>query len=268
MLYLFIFIICINIFNTNTSKIDNKIIIALTSNYKDIGKTNQIINSILQQNLNDDLYQISLFLSLNEYKHIYDLPDTIKKLVNNHKIIVLFIKEKITDQNRLLIVMKKYKNRTILVVNNKCLLPGGWLEMFINDHKKYPNDAIVGSIQYHFGSNGEIKEFSEGFKGEKFGTFNHVPEMIFNFALINVDLGGILYPKNFFNNSSFYDQGTIFKTLINSEDFWQSAFIIMEDKNLRQSSKIFDYTKYLLNEINFKEYFMNKKKILEKDKLN
>ena len=56
--------------------------------------------------------------------------------------------------------------------------------MFINDHIKYPNDAIAASIQYFFGKNYEIKEFNEGFKGEKFGKFNHIGEIIFNFALI------------------------------------------------------------------------------------
>ena len=81
--------------------------------------------------------------------------------------------------------MNEYKNNSILIINDKCLLPNGWLEMFINDHYKYPNDAIIASIQYYLGKEGEIKEFTEGFKGEKFGTFNHVTDMIFNFALVN-----------------------------------------------------------------------------------
>ena len=92
--------------------------------------------------------------------------------------------------------------------------------MFINDHKKYPNDAIVASIQYFFGKDGEIKEFSDGFKGEKFGLFNHVPNMIFNFAIVNSDLGGILYPKNYFQNKSFYDQDLFLKSTNNNDDFW------------------------------------------------
>ena len=77
--------------------------------------------------------------------------------------------------------------------------------MFIKDHIKYPNDAIIASKQYSFEKNIKIVEFKEGFKGNKFGIFNQVPEMIFNFGLINIDLEGILYPKNFFNNSRFFD---------------------------------------------------------------
>ena len=140
--------------------------------------------------------------------------------------------------------------------------------MLIKDHIKYPNDAIAASIQYFFGKNYEIKEFNEGFHGEKFGIFNHVSEMIFNFAIINIDLGGILYPKNFFKNKSFYDYYLYLNSSRGSEDLWQSAFIIIENKNLRQSSKIFDYTKYIIDNINYKEYNFNKKKLLEKSKLS
>ena len=141
--------------------------------------------------------------------------------------------------------------------------------MFIEDHKKYPDDALVASIQFFFGKNGEIKEFSEGFKGEKFGTFNHVTDMIFNFALVNIDLGGILYPKKFFNDSLFFDQDLFMKIAENSDEFWQSAFIIMEDKILRQTSKIFDYTRYLINNDNYEiEKYTNKKNFFEKVKLS
>ena len=140
--------------------------------------------------------------------------------------------------------------------------------MFIKDHIKYPNDAIAASIQYFFGKNTNIKELSEGFKGSKFGIFNHVTEMIFNFALINIDLGGILYPKNYFQNLKFYDNQLYMKISNNSDDFWQSAFIIIEDKTLRQSSKIFDYTKYLIDDNDYKKFYKNQLNLLEEIKLS
>ena len=114
--------------------------------------------------------------------------------------------------------------------------------MFIKDHIKYLNDDIVVSIKYFFGKYSKITQFSYCFKGTKFGIFNHVHKMIFHFALINIDLGGVLYPKNFFGNSKFYNNEIILKSSNNSDNFWQSSFIILEDKTLRQSPKIFDYT--------------------------
>ena len=136
----------------------------------------------------------------------------------------------------------------------------------MNDHKKYPNDAISASVQYFFGRNLEIKEFLEGFKGEKFGIFNQVPEIIFNFAIINTDLGGTLYPKNYFKNKTFYDSKLFMDISKNSHEFWESCFIMIENKILRQSSKIYDYTKYIINDNS--NNHIEKKLLFEKIKLS
>ena len=246
---------------------NDKIIISLTGVHENIQNIKKIINSITSQNVSKEFYEILLILSINEYKNIKELPGEIILLTKMKRIKILFVYGKMTYQRRTLITMKKYKNNPILIINNKCLLPNGWLKMFLNDHFKYPNDAIAASIQYYFGKACKITEFTEGFKGEKFGTFNHVTEMIFNFALVNCYLGGILYPKNFFQNSMFYDYDLFLKLNI-SEEFWQSAFIIIEDKILRQSSRIFDFTRYLINDINYDNFFKKRKKLLEKERIN
>ena len=75
--------------------------------------------------------------------------------------------------------------------------------------------------------------------------------MIFNFALINTYLGGTLYPKNIFRNHSFFNKELFLKITNDSDEFWQSCFIMIENKILRQSSKIYDYTNYLNQNIKF-----------------
>ena len=240
---------------------NDKIIISLSSTPKNIQNSMQIINSITAQNVDKDLYEIILIISSHDYKDIIELPSEIQSLEKSQTIKIISIKEELTNLSKLTTAFKEYENNPILIINNNCILPPGWLDMFINDHRKYPNDAIVASIQYFFGKDGEIKEFSDGFNGEKFGIFNQVSNMIFNFALINSDFGGILYPKNFFQNKLFYDKDLFLKSTNNNDDFWQSCFIIIEDKILRQSSKIFDYTKYLIN-----DNYENKKPIYEKIK--
>lgn len=265
---LFLYIFLINIYQYASSKKYEQIIISLSSDHENINKTKLIINSIINQGIKRELFQILLILSLNDYKTVEELPEEIQFLLNLALIKIKFIKGKITEFSRTLITMKIYRNYPIILINNECILPHGWLEMFIKDHFKYPNDAIATSIQHFYGKKGKIKEFSEGFKGEKFGIFNHVTEMVFNFAIFNIDLGGILYPKNFFNNNFFYNENLFVKIVNDSEDFWQSAFIMLEDKILRQSSKIFDFTKYLLNDINNKSLYINKTILLEKKKIS
>ena len=115
-------------------------------------------------------------------------------LEKSNELRIILIEDNINSQTKLIIAMKEYQNNPILLINDNIIYPDGWLEMFINDHNKYPNDTISASIQYFFGYNLTINEFPEGYKGQKFGTFNHVTNMIFNFALINTNLGGTLYP--------------------------------------------------------------------------
>ena len=82
---------------------------------------------------------------------------------------IILIDNIINSQTRLIIAIKEYPNNPILIINDNIRFPCGWLEMFINDHQKYPNDAISASIQYFFGKNLTITTFSEGYKSEKLG---------------------------------------------------------------------------------------------------
>ena len=69
--------------------------------------------------------------------------------------------------------------------------------------------------------------------------------MIFNFAIVNSDLAGTLYPPGTFKDKNFFNINLFLNISKLSDEFWQSCFIIMENKILRQSSKIYDYTEYL-----------------------
>ena len=69
--------------------------------------------------------------------------------------------------------------------------------------------------------------------------------MVFNFAIVNSDLGGILYPSRIFKNKKFYNNTLFLKISKESHEFCQTCFIILEGKILRLSSKIYDYTQFL-----------------------
>jgi len=241
-IYSFIYISSLEFFNN----INEKLIISIASKFENLHNTNMVIESILNQNCHNSYYKIILIISKKEIKNINILPKSIFLLEKNNKIRLILINTDINLQTRLLIAIKEYPKNPILIINDDTTFPEGWLEMFINDHKKYPNDIISGSIQYFIGKNLTINKFSEGYKGRKFGIFNHIANMVFNFAFVNTNLGGILYPANSFRNNDFFDFQIFNKTSRNSDEFWQSCFIMIENKILRQSSKIYDYTKYIL----------------------
>lgn len=260
---MYIFIIVLNLFLSFSNYITEKLIISLTSNSKSIKNVEKVVNSILNQNVDHSLYEIILILSKKDFNYNSEIPSKLISFKESKKLRILLINESLTSQSRLIIAMKEYPKNPILIINDNILFPYGWLKMFINDHKKYPNNAISASLQYFFGKNLEIKEFIEGYKGEKYGIFNQVTDMIFNFAIINTNLGGTLYPQNFFKNNSFYDTKLFLEITKDSDEFWQSCFIMIENKILRQSSKIYDYTKYIIND---KMNFNEKKKFFEKVK--
>ena len=258
LIFLKIILLCSN-------NINDKLIISLTSNQKNIINAEIVINSILEQNVDNSLYQIILILSKYDFKNKNDLSNKLLSLEKSNELRIILIEDNINSQTKLIIAMKEYQNNPILIINDNIIFPDGWLEMFINDHNKYPNDTISASIQYFFGYNLIINEFSEGYKGQKFGIFNHVTNMIFNFALINTNLGGTLYPQNYFKDNKFFDSDLFLKLTNDSDEFWQSCFIMIENKTLRQSSKIYDYTKYIINDSNTNK---EKKIIFEKIKLS
>lgn len=63
----------------------------------------------------------------------------------------------------------------------------------------------------------------------------------------------------------FFDNELFLQITKDSDEFWQSCFIMIDNKTLRQSSKIYDYTKYIINSSNIN---YNTKIFLEKIKLS
>jgi hypothetical protein len=219
----------------------NKLIISLSANKDNIKSLHQVIYSILDQNVSQILYEILIILDI-EINELLHISKELFFLFNEKKIKIITTR-KLNLQTRLTLAIKEYPMNPILIVGFNVLFPEGWLEMLINDHKLHPDEIISSSIQYYFGKNAIISEFSEGYKGYLFGTFNHISNMIFNFAIINTELGGTLFPPGIFKTKYFFNEKLFSKISNESDEFWQSCFIIIENKILRQSSKIYDYTK-------------------------
>jgi len=131
--HLFIFnILIVNFF----IKCNDKIIISLSSASKNIDNSIKIINSLNAQNISKDSYEIVLILFLNDYKNRNELPSEIQSFEQSQLIKIILINEELTNLSKLLTALKEYENNPILIININCILPNGWLDMLINDHKK------------------------------------------------------------------------------------------------------------------------------------
>ena len=223
----------------------SQLIISMLIHNESLENVKSSINSILNQNIDRSLYKIMLMVTKKK-KRFYSSNEFIS-FIKKNGIQLNIINKRYNFQNRLISTFKYWQNNPILIINENSIFPEDWLKMYIEDHMKYPNDIISGSVQYIIGPNLEIKSLSEGYNGKYFGTFNHITNLIFNFAFVNTQLGGTLFPPNAFKNKLFYNLELFSMISESSNDFWLSCFIMMENKILRQSSKIYDYTQYIIN---------------------
>ena len=83
-IYIFLYIILSINCNTYNNE-ENKIIISLSSNKKEIQNTNEIINSIIEQNIDNALYEILIIFSSKDFKKIEELPNNIQFLEKEKK---------------------------------------------------------------------------------------------------------------------------------------------------------------------------------------
>lgn len=226
-----------------------QLIISFVLNNQSIESIKLSINSILNQDVDQSLYKIILIATHENRK--YYLSNELISFLDEKRIPLNIFSKRYNFQNILIKIFEQWPNKPILIINGNIIFPEGWLEMFIRDHEKYPNDIIAGSIQYFLGENLEIKNFSEGYKGKYYGNFNHIANIIFNFAFIKTELGGTLFPPFAFKNKMFYNLELFSKISSNSNNFWISCFIMLENKVLRQSSKIYDFTQYIINKNEF-----------------
>lgn len=136
-MHIIIIILFINIFLSDLSNnINDKLIISLMSNPIKINNIESIIYSILKQNVDCSLYKILLILSKNDFVY-YNIPENIIILEKANKLRILLVDKKLDSQSRLIYTMKEYPNSPILLISDNIIFPYGWLNMFINDHKKY-----------------------------------------------------------------------------------------------------------------------------------
>ena len=84
-------------------KVNEKLIISITSKFDNLNITNIIIESILSQNPEQSSYKIILILSRKEIKDINSLPKYILFLEKYNKIRLILTDEDINLQTRLII---------------------------------------------------------------------------------------------------------------------------------------------------------------------
>lgn len=220
---------------------DDILIVSMTSWPKRIEFVAKAIHSILQQNVSKELYHIVLVLAETEFPNKEkDLPDDLVLMHNANLFEIIWTPTNTFSHKKLLPTLKRYPNNPILVTDEDLLRPQDWLKTFINDHKTYPNDVLVGGCVFDVCFDGDTFNPKKRFK---FDDCDCVGKEIIHRRPAN-GFGGVLYPAHTFTDERFFDEELMMKLSAYSDESWQFCFNIMGDKTIRWISKHFEFQHY------------------------
>ena len=185
-------------------------------------------DSIIKQKISPTLYHCVLVLSIPEFPNKWlDLPQELINFIFMEGIELIWYNKNIRSHKKLIPTLKKYPNNPILIIDDDTLRDEGFLQCFLNDHKKFPNDIIFGLSQFIIDKN------------YKFIRKKKIKQKDFIIARPANGVAGTLYPPHTFTDKRFFYENIFMKLSPSSDECWQWCFAIIEKKNFRKLSTNF-----------------------------
>lgn len=223
-----------------------KIKVSLTSYPKRINCVNEVILSLLNQSLHYDLYDIILVLSKTEFNELSSLPIDLQNTINFNNIEIIWYDYNILSHKKIIPVLEKYKDCTILICDDDIARPNNWIETFYNDHFKFQNDILVSSTKTYLDKNLNIQYYTSCGLPTKAGLIYSCENTLLSTQRPMNGFGGVLYPKNTFSDRRFFDKELFMNISPTSDEMWQWCFNIMENKTFRTIIKFFNYSDHFI----------------------
>lgn len=218
---------------------NDKIIISMTSYPARIKFVGKVWFTILKQIKPEYDCHCVLVLSEPEFKNKQkDLPNDLNILINSKQIELIWTKTNILSHKKLMPVLEKYPDDSILVVDDDQYRPDGWLKIFIDDHKKYPKDVIAGRIRQRE-INGKFvwQEIEESERGK-----------IIKYGRSQNGRGGTLYPPHIFTDKEFFNEELYMKYSPTSDESWQYYWMRKHDLWPRATTSYIKDEEYVVAE--------------------
>lgn len=207
---------------------DDRIIISMTSYPKRIQFVAKVWFSIIRQIKPEYNCRCVLVLAEPEFPNrTDDLPSDLRLMISHGLIELLWTKFNTKSHKKLMPVLEKYPDDSILIVDDDQYRPDGWLKIFIDDHKKWPHDVLTGLILH--------REVNRHF------VINRIQDAERGTVIINGrpqnGRGGTLYPPHVFTDKEFFDQNLYMKLSPTSDESWQYFFMRRHNIWPRATSK-------------------------------
>lgn len=171
---------------------------------------------------------VKFILVLSKDEWTADSSKDILDDMNKMGVEVLWDEGNRLSHKKLMSVLERYPNDDILVVDDDARQRNGWLQTFIDDHKKHPTDILYGvSISKVEMVNGKIFEDTE-----HRSVYVYPGQVTTNIKPAN-GAAGTLYPAGTFIDKRFFDRQAYMKLCPTSDETWQWAFSVIEGKTYR-----------------------------------
>ena len=218
------------------------IIVSMTSYPARIWDAAEVWESVLRQKT-DTPFKCVMTLAKEEFSNGV-LPFSLQRLIQSGKIEVIWHPRNIRSHKKLIPVLKKYPDATVITIDDDMTKPQGWLQGLIDDHRKYPEDIISGYFMYYLDSEQHWRIMTD-FKQKEARGKNGVPGIVFNFARIGSG-SGTIYPAHTFTDPRFFDEERMMQITPTCDETWIWCFAVLADRRFRQSTSIHDESAYAL----------------------
>lgn len=123
---------------------NTKLIVSMTSWKMRIENVATVVESILENTVLPD--KIVLNLSEEEFtKKSDDLPENLLLLVSSGKVEINWVIENTKAFKKIIPTMQKYPHDLVLAIDDDFLYPKDFIETFLTEHRKYPNQPLSGN---------------------------------------------------------------------------------------------------------------------------
>ena len=183
---------------------NDQLIISITSWPPRINALLFVVLNILKQirGLNARLV---LVLSEDEFRG-KELPKMLNDCIKMFNVELIWDNGNIESHKKLLPVIEKYPNNPILIIDDDKYYPQDFVKTFLNDHKAFPNDIIVGGGFFYLKpEDGKVKVLSLCKTSDDLQN-QLIPNQILTTELPANGCFGQLFPANTFNDKRFFDR--------------------------------------------------------------
>lgn len=136
------------------------------------------------------------------------------------------------SHKKLMHVIERWTDATVIVVDDDAQQRDGWLQAFIDDHEAHPTDII-------YGQSSSIVEIIDGsiVEGlEQRGLHTHPGCVTVNCKPANGS-SGTLYPAGTFTDKRFFDRDAYMQLSPTSDETWQWAWAVIARRTFRCLSR-------------------------------